>query len=383
MPYAGTKKCTLSDLEHEQEQLNKDIEVLRQGKNTLYQDRIHDRIPCPQDCVDHHDHGFSLHEAMKIAEEDMPLVQLGMMESDIVKEHEWLKNDYEEAWPVQVRGLASSNRNLPRNRRGINVATLNGTSDSDTELGSNQSRLGDDHVKSDETCLKVDGHSESDEVYDSDEHVENPKFPRKVPKKGTKRAGQSHADLTRHCTQVNHQVKGHLRTSHHSDNISDEDESNSDDQRGMSHASGDETDDMSKSTATLAKGTSLFLPSSHPLPKKTGPLIENELEHSSKGTMTTCWHKTRESSEPLVLLASSPSGSSEAYSITWSHIPASASSAYFASSIFCTSSTSGPLPTSTPSAPLPLLVDLVKLAVWLGMGIWLGTVGNDGENMEK
>ncbi|KAF8323618.1 uncharacterized protein EI90DRAFT_3019796 [Cantharellus anzutake] len=182
-------------------------------------------------------------------------------------------------------------------------------SDSDTELGSNQSRLGDDHVKSDKTCLKDDGHSELDEVYESDEHVENPKFPQKAPKEGTKRAGQSHTDSTRHHTQVNHQVKepksirrihlhmplknssmgnpvideGHLHTGHHSNNVSDEDESNSDDQCSTSHASGDKTDDASKSTATLAKGTSLFLPSSCPLPKKTGPLIENELEHSSKG----------------------------------------------------------------------------------------------------
>jgi hypothetical protein len=63
-------------------------------------------------------------------------------------------------------GLASGNSHLPRNRRRINVATLNGTSDSDTELadtelGGNRSRLGDDSAKSDNTCLKTDNVSKS------------------------------------------------------------------------------------------------------------------------------------------------------------------------------------------------------------------------------
>jgi hypothetical protein len=113
---------------------------------------------------------------------------------------------------------ASANGQLPWNRRRIEVAIMNGTNDSDTELGGNRSRLGD-------------GHSESDEVHDSDEHVGNPKISRAVPKKGkgfnhsyflftlgfrlanhvgTKRAGQSRADLTRRRTRVNHQVKGKL-----------------------------------------------------------------------------------------------------------------------------------------------------------------------------
>ncbi|KAF8339517.1 uncharacterized protein EI90DRAFT_3117340 [Cantharellus anzutake] len=270
MPHSGTQKCTISSLRCEKEQLEKVLEGkspsiftfkhvdlqshppgLRKDADTLHQNHVQEQIPWPQGHADRLNHGFCLMEEMSITKEDMntesvrsalhaniggpylkgmirynaiDIETLKIVQDEILIEHAWIKQNYEESWPIpaliktaienceNVKWIPGLQCIAPRVSQN-NTAIDNVAIESDTELGNH----GNDPTKSDEesddSCTKFDGgHTESDDdqIESDDYHakaVGNQGITGKARGKGTTRIGSSATSLTRHHTQDNHRAK--------------------------------------------------------------------------------------------------------------------------------------------------------------------------------
>ncbi|KAF8316694.1 uncharacterized protein EI90DRAFT_3134281 [Cantharellus anzutake] len=217
MPHSVTQKRTISSLRHEKEQLKKVLEGkspsiftfkridlqscppgLQKDADTLCQNHVQEQIPWPQGRADCLNCGFCLMEEMSITKEDMNTVQesirsalraniggpylkgmirynaididmLKIIQDEILIEHAWIKQNYEESWPIPVLIKTAIENHKTNNTAIDNVAI-----ESDTELGN----CGNDPTKSDEELddshTKFDGshtQSDDDQIESDDYHA--------------------------------------------------------------------------------------------------------------------------------------------------------------------------------------------------------------------
>ncbi|KAF8317242.1 uncharacterized protein EI90DRAFT_3021383 [Cantharellus anzutake] len=272
MPCSKTQKCTLSGLQHENEWLEKELEAIQKDSNALHQKRVQEQVSWPMGCADRLHGGFSLTKAMGIMKDKMNLVResvrsslhanlggpfkngtvkydsidlevLGLIRNDIIKEHPWIKSDYEGAWPVQAlikmaiencktviqcnrQKKGKSIKQTPRpvnatlhrssNRRGISTETTSGT-----KLKDNHVEL-EDNVDSDDEANELEDHANSDEDHTKpdDDHTEpdndnsdgnskdvGSRWSGGTPQKTQRNATRTRQSLSTVHTQVNHPIK--------------------------------------------------------------------------------------------------------------------------------------------------------------------------------
>ncbi|KAF8335715.1 uncharacterized protein EI90DRAFT_3119992 [Cantharellus anzutake] len=272
MPCSKTQKRTLSGLQRENERLEKELEAIQKDSNALHQKRVQEQVPQPMGCADRLRGGFSLTEAMGITKDEMNLVResvrsslhanlggpfkngtvkydsidlevLGSIRNDIVKEHPWIKSDYEGAWPVQAliktaienrktvirrnrQKKGKSVKQTPRpanatlrrslNRRGISTETTSGT-----KLKDNHVEL-EDNVDSDDEASELEDHANSDEdrTKPDDDHTEpdnddsdgnskdvGSRWSGGTPRKTRRNATRTRQSLSTVHTQVNRPIK--------------------------------------------------------------------------------------------------------------------------------------------------------------------------------
>ncbi|KAF8318081.1 uncharacterized protein EI90DRAFT_3021153 [Cantharellus anzutake] len=229
MPRVQTSKRTLSSLQCERDQLDREMEASRK--------RVHEKIAWPRGHPDRVKGGFHLAEAMGIEKHEMTLVRthlgkafhngmvqlqkldyevLWQIQNDVIAEHPWIKSDYEGAWPIQeLIRTAIGNRKTgirqSKQRKGGSVKRISrstneadedhtesdkdcGGSDADREPDEDRSGLNEEPTGTDEDC------NESD---DSGHWGGTPQTRRK----GTESTKQSSACMTKHGAKVDHPIK--------------------------------------------------------------------------------------------------------------------------------------------------------------------------------
>ncbi|KAF8306862.1 uncharacterized protein EI90DRAFT_3142557 [Cantharellus anzutake] len=157
MPHPKTQKRMRSSLQHKMERLERELQEhfcgrsrrLAIQKDNTRQTRIREQIPRPEGRADRLQGGFSLTEVMGITKDEMNLVResvrsslhanlrgsfkngtvkynsidlevLGLIRNDIVKEHPWIKSNYEGTWPIQAlikTAIENRKRVIRRNGR--------------------------------------------------------------------------------------------------------------------------------------------------------------------------------------------------------------------------------------------------------------------------
>ncbi|KAF8305041.1 uncharacterized protein EI90DRAFT_3027012 [Cantharellus anzutake] len=270
---------------------------LQKDADMLHQNHVQEQIPWLWGHADRLNCGFCLMEELSIMKKDMNTVResirsalranirgpylqgtirynaidiemLKIIQDEILIEHAWIKQNYEESWPIPAL-IKTAIENVKQffdkrpNKKVINTLAGPMLNNYSAVPCRNDPTKSDE--ESDDSCTKFDGgHTESDDYHAKD--VGNQPITGKVRGKECKIPSRIRLHLPSKNKYIDDALtdEGHRRISHHSNNIDDNNSedsngSNNDDNGQQSTHSGDETEDMPTSIALQAKICQLSL----------------------------------------------------------------------------------------------------------------------------